>query len=433
MIISNTVRPKFSFQIFVRNKFVDHHNLDCLAMKLDLDFSSIKHVEYTFPVKDFAFIIGKQSFKCTKYFASIVSRKIQQSIQMDCTFDRYVSKYIGKNTIAAFSEIIKIYQGENIPISKPEIITQIAQELECIELLKKIQKDIIPSNIEKNNVMDRILFKSGLSENINQEIQYVAANLQKFNSEELSKLSPELFELVISSPSLAITDEGRLLSILDSLPKEYWYLLRHVHVSYLSQVEVRKYIDMLSSIELDNMIWNEICSRLVLDVHVTSSNSRIVIKKRPKYEPNDFFYGILRSQKQSYTIKSSKLGNHQRLIDDENTDNIVIRPDNNGEAWISFNFKSMIEVFAYTIKSGRDNDNMKSWVLEGKNEQDDYWNEIDRKDNSSELQEKNCVKTFKVKNELITGYNEVRLRINDTFSSKKVLQLTRIEFFGNVL
>ncbi|OHT05709.1 hypothetical protein TRFO_05865 [Tritrichomonas foetus] len=104
--------------------------------------------------------------------------------------------------------------------------------------------------------------------------------------------------------------------------------------------------------------------------------------------------------------------------------------------WLRFDFKNRkISLKNYTIKTipyQANFDHLKNWVVEGTNNLETGWDEIDKRTNNSDLNGSGSIFTFKCESNA-NSYRYIRLRtIGPNHYGKNILALTNIEFFGNL-
>jgi hypothetical protein len=104
-------------------------------------------------------------------------------------------------------------------------------------------------------------------------------------------------------------------------------------------------------------------------------------------------------------------------------------------SWIQFDFLDhAFSLEHYTVRTfvgAPDSGHLKNWIVEGSNNEKE-WVEIDRRENSTELNARKAIHTFKCGNK--SGiYRYIRLRQNGlNHNGSNFLFLGNVEFFGAI-
>lgn len=108
---------------------------------------------------------------------------------------------------------------------------------------------------------------------------------------------------------------------------------------------------------------------------------------------------------------------------------------NEENSHICFDFKeNYVSLSAYTIKSTDHHYFLKSWVIEGSNDQSN-WIELDSHKNDNTLCTPSAIHTFQIPTDkkIKKLFKYIRIRITGPNSKKNyILEITNIEFFGKL-
>lgn len=131
-------------------------------------------------------------------------------------------------------------------------------------------------------------------------------------------------------------------------------------------------------------------------------------------------------------ISSIRGGDGWRLFDYEDGSFVCYTYDEE-EAWICIEFKNHeIRPTNYTIMSANDEENLKSFVIEGSKDKK-TWTVIDEENDISYLIDSNSIHTFPIHNETEQASKYLRIRrTGPNWKNTNVLQLCLIEFYGEL-
>lgn len=135
-----------------------------------------------------------------------------------------------------------------------------------------------------------------------------------------------------------------------------------------------------------------------------------------------------------YISASSTLANHpHQVIDMGWTSHWV--SDNQPDQWIRFDFKtSRLLLTHYTLKTYNyvaGGNHLRSWVVEGSHNDND-WEEIDRRQSTSDLNDRSKSKTYQCKS-LATAYRFIRImQTGKSHCNSDIFALSNVEFFGTL-
>jgi hypothetical protein len=228
-----------------------------------------------FEFDSFEFVVGGKSYFCPRFQAMFISKAVRNLILLDRTVDEYVIENVSHRE--DFELMMRLMSGDCVRVKDANCgsLFEFAKCLGNSELEHKLldfRPDCDGLNVE--NVVDRLLECVRRNESIEREIEFIAIHLS--DVKHLSRLSPEIFELVLENDKLRIESEDWLLSFVVDVMGGYPNLVRHVRCEYLSVEFVQLFIEALDVYSADSILFGTICHRLVLtrgDRQVTNVRS----------------------------------------------------------------------------------------------------------------------------------------------------------------
>jgi hypothetical protein len=124
--------------------------------------------------------------------------------------------------------------------------------------------DVILSGtpLDMSNIAFCWALKSSYARSISDEVQFIASNIERFSSEDLSKIQNDGLESILGSDKLNLPNDDWLVKMIHELGSKYFWLLCYVGCKYLSQEGVDEYVDMIDPTLIDASLWQHICDRL---------------------------------------------------------------------------------------------------------------------------------------------------------------------------
>jgi hypothetical protein len=292
-----------------------------------------------------------------------------------------------------------------------------------------------------------------MSANYGSEVEFLASHLFEISSSDICELSFEIVDQVLRSEKLQIDSEESIYEIISkriSSDVRYFDLLELIRFEFVSQDCFREYLELVSnSFEYFTFShWISLQSRLLLPVQLKSSINRLATG-RLSFEPSSPLSEII-----NHLI--SRFGGN---VHDRGAVNITAnRPysDNPGHAaknvadfgtnscfysvnepnqWICFDFKAMkIRPTHYSIRMcspGPNSYQLKNWVIEGSRD-GTSWNEIDRRENNTDLNRSCAMETFNVCK--VDTFRLIRFRqIGLNHQYDNLMIFTAFELFGSLI
>lgn len=443
---------------------------------IKLQTSSILHVPILNYENNFTFIVNNKEYYTNRLVADLLSPKIAKSHLIDPTISEYI---INTRSKGDFNKILDLAKFEEQEYSKEEI-PFIIEILENLENTTKFTSNEPKQNFEKddsmiskviNQLKNHLEFPHFYDEQIKQEIEILSEHFYDMSAEEkdmISQFGYDIIDSIISHPKLQVESEDDLVYFINELyakDSEYSNLYSYVYFKNVSSSTMKEFIEKVYYEDITRGTWRSLSERLSEDINnddPTKSEKEATTRKTKcqrykkhqekkssdssmtiMYE-NQNFSGLIKylqkelDIREEINITSSSIGGTPSrdpwsvISYEEQTKcfftNIEETP------WICIEFKRhTIAPTHYSIRSGEDSDNPKSFVLEGSKDMV-VWTTIDQENNCSNLKEKRAVSTFSIQNDNHQSYKYLRLRhIGPTWSNQPRLQISSIEFYGQLI
>lgn len=305
------------------------------------------------------------------------------------------------------------------------------------------------------------IFKDYLNQNYSNFVDESAKHFSEIDESLFFIMNPFIFEEILLSKELVISDEDSLLKFLlkrrsyilqnqlnenqEGRNEEDLFFFHYIHFECLSEEGIKLFLNEIDIDEINHLTWESLKKRLIMP---TQSESR---RNNKFYKCKEFFYekdfnGIFKHLtdvsngnillNKTIEITCSKLccGNLEKLVDFNCTDGYAHIYDENKQRWIQFDFKERkVQINSYLIQSScrSSEDRLKSWKIEISNDGTN-WEKIDEQNNVTELNGVNITKLFKVK--MTNQFRFIRLFTDkECFSnSKSCFSIGKIEFYGTI-
>jgi hypothetical protein len=216
------------------------------------------------PENDFRFIGNACEITCTTFQAAFVSPRVHMLLQQDKTIDSLILE--SANQGIDWKRILNLFESltNGVPIvpnlSDLSDLSDIAAFLGNTELLDLFQDD---GPIESNSVCSRMRKSHANGRAMDAEITFAASHFEELDLEDLKALDVCLLERIVSSPSLRLEDENSLLAFVRTVQSGGPILLRYVRAEYLTSEGMSVFLDLLTPMNLDPLIWSSVCHRLI--------------------------------------------------------------------------------------------------------------------------------------------------------------------------
>ena len=403
--------------------------------------------------------------------AEFLSPKIARLRNCDASFNSYTFK--NTELFNVFENLVSsLRSGRSFRVERSNFVPllRLSDELENNELRSSL---ISRTNTERLNLQDAVLILqagadlgTAFSDRLGDLREFVASHFHELEKDILDDLDLETSQLLLSSPSLKVTDEDSLYDFVHSRASKdlkFASLFEFVYFEYLSVDRIKNFESFARENLLDRLnssIWTRICSRLVIGTK-TEKNPRTVCEmdcdsdewqhRRTGfvYNPSNPLGGIMAHlawmaggnvhDKGIVKVTATRVraGYEPKSVVDH-TPGSEYLSSNEMNAWICFDFKERRVIpKSYVLRSSgydRGQCHLRSWVIEVSNTgMSDSWTEIDRRTNNDDMNAKFATQNFQISRIPSRGFRFIRLRqIGLNHRGDYFIALTRVEFFGDL-
>jgi hypothetical protein len=427
------------------------------GLRTRLSSGGFANVPFDEIADDFEFIVGNSHFPCSRLQAAFLSPKIATRRTVDPTIASYSVSTIDNAEI--FSQFLSIFSGAELfvrPTNRSDFMS-LARELGNVELLTLIRNHFGGNDeaLSTENAVSCYLAKKAFNEDVRPEIEFLASH---FSVISVKKLNLADLDEILAHASLRIVSEDWLLDFI--LSNNFLSLVEHVRFELLTVDGISRFVDRIYDIELNAVIINRLCSRLVLPVKAPVDKSRqarrATLDRQFAPQSSGSLDGIIAyltdqcggnvHDRDVVLVKSSMslTANAAKNIADlaENScfssmsrgrEDDILHTRNN---WICYDFKDRrVIVTHYTLRSnhtgGVNDANLKSWAIDVSVD-GNIWIQIDHKQSNNELNAKNVARTFEVakRGEIARFVRLVNIGRNHYGNDRLVL--SAFELFGTL-
>lgn len=452
-------------------------------MHFTLSSRGLKEIPESLLDNDFCFIFDSKKYYCSRILASFISPTVAHIFHSDPLCNSFlieindesnsnINVHAQKKISFDFDLIVKLMKGESIDINSnnAEFLILIGKKLGNAELVNQITENLsayLPK-LTPQNVIQRIIIRSSLNLNIDNEIDFISSHFIEFGDEDLLSLGPTLLLYILSnSRSIQIHSEGWLLSVIKRLilngGNQYKCLYACVDYENLSTDEFDLFLEEINLEDIDEPLWNSLKSSFLnfKQNHAFNNNhnknqnenqnqknrkkqvnlSTTISPSKPENMKGIFNYitEVMETNPSSIIDVTSSSFNQQHppenVIDQPNNDTQYFESNNEANSWICFDFKNMkISLSHYTLKTwfwGPNFQHLKSWVVEGSDDGNE-WTELDQREDEDSLNDALAFRRFKCAVRVTCRY--VRIRSTDIdHSGTHLLILNAVEFYGRLI
>ena len=407
------------------------------------------------PVRDyhvqrFVFVLGDVEFETTNLCADFVSLKLARLHRDNPEMDRFELAGVEASDVSA---LLSLCHGDSVMVCEKnrEALLGLARQLEIRELYVFLQK-LYPEELSLDNAIDRLVLKSSMEIECDEEVGFVAAHLFEWPSHALASVPVSVLNSVMSSSSIKEKSDKmfELVEFLCTRNANFFPLFEHVKFEQLPVDSMSRFIRICERVDvhmtLDSGVWKAVCKRLLMNVGgaaqgnaATSTGTGICIRFSEAAPLN----GIVSFMTQKYggnvhkanaiTVTASSYYSIRyptNIVDLAHEEYFYSKNEPN--QWIQYEFKTgTVSVESYTLKTRQYGGgyHIRSWVVET-SVNGDIWDELDNQDNMDDMAEEGCVKSFHVKKP--SSYARF-IRIRQTghnSNGSNIMTLARFEIFG---
>lgn len=273
----------------------------------------------------------------------------------------------------------------------------------------------------------------------------------------MRRLSACTIERILSNKQLRLNSEDQLIGFIDFLCKcgsnEYSTLYGYVIFTNVSSGSIGEFFSHIKKDDLTDKAWNSIVQRLKLPVQssqLVNKPGRYRIKK--KFSPNEEsnFNGIIKhflsesngNISEKIDITASSIGSDACLpVNVTHFDQSHgFQSKNEQDSWICFDFKNCRVVPTnYHIKSYNGGcssswHHPKTWVIEGKSDENGKFENLDGKSDCSILNSNSVSHIFEINNPEGKEFRYIRMRQTAPNGANfHILAICSFEIYGSLI
>ena len=405
-----------------------------------------------FEEKEFAFFVGEDEYKCSRFRACAMSDRVRQMMACDRSVTGIVLQVSGLEK--SMGDVRCLMGGGEVVVNaeNAETIASLGRELDNKSVLRRVARFRTRNEeLSMDNVIELMNLKHDIMERCDAEIEYLAKHFYECSFDFLCDLSVDDLEAVVEHPSLRLCYEDNLLDVVLRLVREkdtsYGVLLTHVKFMYLTYENLNVFLENVFPDAFNAMIWGEVCECLRLSHRNKTKLPCLLERHKNHVEPNDDqpLRGIIRLIQQEGKAKTGEVelssssdysGYSPQSVVDYDTNNSWLSDDKE-QSSLTFHFtKIKVSATMYTIKSGSSGTwgQPRKWVLEGSDDgTEGSWTTIDDRE-TDELVNNYSVVTFRCNHRNRQFYPFLRIRQTGTTNTgHHGLRLCNVEFFGDYI
>jgi hypothetical protein len=398
----------------------------------------------------FRFIVGRRRYPCSFVLADFLSGAVAGLHSTDPLVDCFRVDVADPQGL--FNSFLSLGRGERVRVNSANVKTFIsfAKALQNDEFLAFLLGQINPE-LNHDTVIERLEQRLALGLDVSKEIEFCAEHFTDLRK-PLSAFDYSILYMVFSAPQLKLPDEDILLDFLVDLVQKdgsFSPFFELVHFEFISSDSIASFLTVARNesffSQMNFSMWLSVCERLRLTVPV--SRSQVIDLPLKKGKPLEGIISHLTKKcggnvhdKETVAVicqrpYNQEVGNAAKNVADlhANTEFFSSKDPNQ---WVGYDFKGMrVKLTGYAVRpyhaGGPGGHNLKSWVIEGSNDLQD-WFELGRRVNSNDLNAGNEVKTFGIRSGV--RCRAVRLRqIDLNHKGTHVILISGFELFGELI
>lgn len=425
--------------------------------QVQLNTSCILKIPYN-TYDDFTFKINGESFKTNRIVADLISSEVCKIHSFDPTFREMTITTKNKGNFLNYLNLSKFdildIPEEEIPFFS-EIVEKLGRtfDLSITHQLPDLTTENVFSLLQKHEKYGNLY-----STIIDKEIDFISSHFYQLcneeNVEEFKKINVSTIEKIINNPKIQLKNEDQLLSLVNDLylfgkdcsfVKDYSILYEYVCFQNVQQDQISIFLEIFDINDITKATWTALSKRLSQNNQNDSEIDRY--KKYENidcsYQSNKQFNGIINFLllKSNMNIDENIAITSLSVDHDHYPSNVTLFEDNQkyfyslniNNQWLCFDFKKhKIIPKYYQIKSQNSSCNLKSWIIEGSNDNSN-WETLDEKNNRNELKKNYQIRAFEISKPTSNSYQFVRIRQLSNWNDNNILTLSSFEFYGTLL
>jgi hypothetical protein len=398
----------------------------------------------------FQFIVDGCKYSCSFVVADFISGAVARLHSIDPIADCFRVDVSDPNR--EFGTFLSLGRGNEITVNSGNVklFSLFAKSLQNKEFLTFLSRQM-KLELNQDTVAERLQQGLVLGLDVSKEIEFCAKNFANLRK-QLSEFDYSVLYSIFSAPELNLPDEDVLLDFLLELVRKdssFAPFFELVHFEFISSNAITSFLTVARTesffSQMNFSVWLSVCERLRLAV--PASRGQVIDLPLKKGKPLEGIIAYLTKKcggnvhdKKIVTVISHRpynqeVGNAAKNVADLHADTEFFSSKDPNQ-WIGYDFKGMrVKPTAYAVRpyhsGGPGGHNLKSWVVEGSNDLQD-WFELDRRVNNGDLNAGNEVKTFGIASDV--RCRAVRLRqIDLNHKGTHVMLISGLELFGKLI
>jgi hypothetical protein len=416
-----------------------------MGFEIKLSALGLSHIAETKTEKDFTFIIGDDTYTCPWFVANFLSPSVSHLQEVDPSVNQFVIET--EDPKKQFKEFLLFGQGSSLDVTEDTLsfLVSVALELSNFELYFALL-DHFCDTTSVSTFCEHFGRFGPFDCFPDRAIDYIASHFYEIPNLFLTGLPLTAVSRILTSDQLKILTEDALFEYIcrhfdrhrDSLE-----LLQFVRFEFLTGTGIGNFIawsfNHFNELDFTLSFWKQITKRLSLNVHPDFLNDgryRGVFKPKPGL-PLDGIIAFLTAEcggnvhdKGAVVVTASNC--NSGLVPKNAVDlgeaNYFEAP-NKPNQWLKYDFKDRrVKVTNYSIAAHTNGYFLRTWVIEGSNEGQE-WTPIDSRASNTDADADHPIATFAVAES--EPYRFIRLRQTGRCAhANDYLVLLGFEVFG---
>ena len=345
--------------------------------------------------KDFCFDVQGARYSCSKEQAAFISDKVINMLTADRT--KSVCVVRTADPLMCFDFVMRLANGGALDLVEVggnlKTLYEIATEIGAGLIISGIFDFVLSQvGVSAHNCLERIKIKKEKNISIQEEVQFIAMNLDDVMSVHepthvFRRIGLEEATEVLSHPLRFVKDEDSLVEWLLGCDKKFKKLFRLVHFKRVSGATMTRFLGAFRMSDLDPAIWANLMKRCTVGGMASSGPVTIDLKEGPlngviayltkRHGGNVHERGVVNVTASSCTVRPTdpkyKLDKVENLVDFTDLEG-AFYSDDCPNSYFEYDFKDQrLSVTGYTVRPAPRHPHASplSWKLIGKTSKDD--------------------------------------------------------------
>ena len=262
---------------------------DIFMKEICLSAKGLKQAALLDEHERFTFVVGrgKEEFRCARFQACFVSKKVCSLLSMDPSLEAL--SILPGHDCSCFGLIERLWNGDSVCVDDSNCaeLGMLSSELENDEL-SKLLADFRFSNeeISVENCVSRLHTKGCIGLDDSDEIEFIASRFFELDGSIVRSLNVCDLERVLQCDSLRLENENGLFDLLSELSlndEEYYSLFRYIRFEFMDSEHASAFMDAIYPSRIDCCLWEAI-TRLILSNLKSSKLDERYIRREKLFE-----------------------------------------------------------------------------------------------------------------------------------------------------